>query len=82
MNADELWRRAWRLANETNGRPIGIERSAEQIYQTMHARPSWNAQEWIAAVETAVHQLIADGHIDLVGPALEMRADWIYQEGI
>ena len=44
--------------------------------------PLGNRQEWITAVEMAARQLIADGYTDLVGPALERRADWIYQEEI
>ena len=82
MNTDELWRWEWRLANLIDGHPIDVERSAEQIYQIMHARPYWNRQEWTTAVEMAARQLIPDGHTDLIGPALERRADWICQEEI
>ena len=77
---DALWRQAEGLANLINGHPIAIGRSAEQIYQTMLARPGWNRQNWIRAVEKAARELIASGQTDLVGPALERRADWIYQE--
>ncbi len=77
-----LWQRAQELANLIDGHPIAKGRSAEQIYQTMLARPGWNRQDWIRAVEQAARELIASGYTDLVGSALERRADRIYQEEI
>ena len=78
MNA--LWRRAQELANLIVGPPVARGRSAEQIHQTMLARPGWDRENWIRAVEKAARELIASGYTDLVGSALERRADWIYKE--
>ena len=56
------------------------EMSADQIFQTMLARPMWNRRKWIEAVETAAREMAEEGCAGLVGSALERRADWIYQE--
>ena len=82
MTRNELWGLAGRLSDLIDGHPIDVEMSREQIFQTMRARPQWNQQRWVNAVAAAARELIEGGEVDLVGPALEMRAEWIYQEGV
>ena len=72
--------RARTLARLFEGHPIDEEKSAGEIYQTMFPRPGWNQRKWIDAEELAAGDQIDDGYTIIMGPALEMRADWIYHQ--
>ena len=65
MTSDPLWTRARAVAGLMRVPPMRQEMSAEQIYQTMHARPTWNRSKWVKAVEIAAEELIDEGYTSL-----------------
>ena len=80
MNQNILLSRAFSLARSSGGSFLDVEISAEQIFQTMLARPAWNLRRWIAAVEMAAEDMFDDGYVNLMGPTLERWAEQIYLE--